>query len=210
MKSLVTLRVFAVAATLSIVCANITYAAQGSDPEWPCIQRKVPELSLAQIWTGKELSQSASDWKSDPSLAELVRELAARRMPLSEADDHIDNFAKSLGPEERFERLSQLIMGLFDFMNHERTHVISGIARYARGQNSMAEYLRSESSDLEKLRQDSNANILEVDRRQENLLFRMRVFQERAQSLTYVCEVPTLVEQRLFALVKSVGKHMDK
>ena len=35
---------------------------QGADPDWPCIQRKVPELSLAQIWNGPELPASAKDW----------------------------------------------------------------------------------------------------------------------------------------------------
>ena len=40
----------------------------------------------------------------------------------------------------------------------------------------------------------------EVAREQEALLWQTRVFDERRQSLTYVCEVPVLIEQRMFAL----------
>jgi hypothetical protein len=74
----------------------------------------------------------------------------------------------------------------------------------------MAQALREEAAAIDQLRENSDQNHIIIDQRQENLIFRMRIFQERAQSLTYVCEVPTLVEQRLYALVREVGHHVVK
>lgn len=185
-------------------------AAQGSDPDWPCIQRKVPELTLAQIWTGAPLPEGSVAWREDEAVKHLVPDLAARRLPIGDAEHEIDRFAKGLASDQRSIRLSQLISGLFETMNHERTQIISGIARYAHGQNKLAQALREETAALDTLREAVDSNPIVVDQRQEYLIFRMRIFQERAQSLSYVCEVPTLVEQRLFALTRHISKHLSE
>lgn len=185
-------------------------AAQGDDPEWPCIQRKVPQLSFGQIWTGEPLSPESLDWRKSDEVRDLVPDLAARRLPLQEAEERIERFAQSLPDETRKLVMSQMINGLFETMDHERSQIISGIARYAKGQNAMAQALREEAAAIDQLRENSDQNHIIIDQRQENLIFRMRIFQERAQSLTYVCEVPTLVEQRLYALVREVGHHVVK
>jgi hypothetical protein len=40
-------------------------------------------------------------------------------------------------------------------------------------------------------------------------VLRTRIFQERAQSLTFVCEVPTLIEQRLYALARTIAEALN-
>nr|CAD6595706.1 heat-inducible transcriptional repressor HrcA [Rhizobium sp. Khangiran2] len=184
-------------------------AAQGDDPEWPCIQRKVPELSLAQIWTGPELPQSASEWAEDPEVSDLVAEVAARRVPLAEAEQTIRDFAASLSPDEREVRLTKLVKGLFDHMNRERSQVISGIGRYAHKQRDLADALRKEASAVDALRAKTDADPNEVAVRNDRIVFQTRIFQERVQSLTFVCEVPTLIEQRLYALTKTISQTLE-
>jgi hypothetical protein len=206
MKKIVTGMVAAM--LLCIGSIETARAAQGDDPEWPCIQRKVPQLSFGQIWTGKDLPAESSDWRKNQSLIDLVPDLAARRLPLQQAQAEVERFARALPDGERELILGQLINGLFENMDHERSQIISGIARYAKGQNAMAQALRDEASAIDVLRSASDPNHILIDQRQENLIFRMRIFQERAQSLTYVCEVPTLVEQRLYALVQTIAHHM--
>ena len=176
------------------------------DPDWPCIQRKVPELSLGQIWNGPELPASAADWQKDPDIPELVTELAARRVPIAEAQQKIQDFAATLPKEKPDERLMKLVQGLFDHMNQERSQVISGIGRYARNQIELASRLRREASELDALRAKADANAAEVTDRTNRLTWETRIFEERVQSLTYVCEVPTLIEQRLYALAKTVAE----
>ena len=57
-----------IAAALS-AAPGIASGAANQDPDWPCIQRKVPELSLGQIWNGPELPAAAKDWSKDKNIA---------------------------------------------------------------------------------------------------------------------------------------------
>jgi hypothetical protein len=91
-------------------------------------------------------------------------------------------------------------------MDGERSHVIAGIARYAHRQREIAAGLRREASAVDTLRSKPDADANEIAIRTEQLTFQTRIFQERVQSLGYVCEVPTLIEQRLYALVKTLAE----
>ncbi|MDQ6435405.1 hypothetical protein RB623_15205 [Mesorhizobium sp. LHD-90] len=201
----------AVAAALLTGClATPSHAAQNQDPDWPCIQRKVPELSPAQIWNGPELPATAADWSKDTDIPELVRELAARRVPIAKAEKEIRDFAAALPKDKAGEQLAKLFQGLFDHMNSERSQVMSGIGRYARNQVLLAERLRKEGSEVDALSAKPDADHAAVARLTDRLVFETRIFEERVQSLTYVCEVPTLIEQRLYALAKVVAEEMKK
>jgi hypothetical protein len=191
-------------AILLVSAAGAATAATRTDPDWPCIQRKVPELSLGQVWNGPELPASAGDWSKDRDISMLVKELAARRLPIDKAQAQIQKFATALSVEQKSARLTMLVQGLFDHMNQERSQVISGIARYAHKQLELAARLRKEASELDALRAQPNADAQQIELRTYRLTWETRVFEERVQSLTYVCEVPTLIEQRLYALSKSI------
>ncbi|MCA1408936.1 hypothetical protein I6F26_31575 [Ensifer sp. IC3342] len=194
------------AAAAAAIAAWPVLAAQRDDPDWPCIQRKVPELSLGQIWTGAELPPAAADWSKDAGISALVTELAARRVPLAEAQQKIKSYAESLPVGERERRMTMLVQGLFDHMNRERSDVIAGIARYAHRQRNMATVLRQEASAVDALRAKPDADPNELTARSDRLAFQTRIFQERAESLSFVCEVPTLIEQRLYALAKAIAE----
>lgn len=193
---------------LATSTAGDALAASNKDPDWPCIQPKVPELSLAQIWNGPELPPLAGDWSKDKALPALVEELAARRVPVADAQKQIRDFAAGVPADQTSDRMAMLVQGLFDHMNAERSQVISGIARYARNQLELAARLRKEASDVDALRNQPDADANEVAARTDRLTWETRIFEERVQSLTYVCEVPTLIEQRLYALAKTVADVM--
>jgi hypothetical protein len=200
----------ALAVTLNTGLFLSAFAAQGDDPDWPCIQRRVPELSIAQIWTGPQLPLEAADWAKDPLVSGLVADLAARRLPLPQAQERIETYRDSLPEAQKWQGTALLVQGLFDKMNSERSQVIAGIARYARNQREMAMRLRQEASAVDALRARPNANDRELAQRSERLMFQTRIFHERAESLTFVCEVPTLIEQRLYALVKTLSKPFSR
>lgn len=180
--------------------------AATSDPDWPCQQRKVPQLSLGQIWNGPELPKSAEEWSHDRTISALVDDLAARRLPLAEAQQRIRDFAASLPPDQLEPKLLALVQGLFDHMDGERSQVISGIGRYARKQIEMAAYLRKESTEVDALRAKPDSDPEDLDRRTQQFDWDTRVYQERVQSLTYVCDVPTIIEQRLYQLSRTVAE----
>jgi hypothetical protein len=188
-----------------LVCVGDARAAN-ADPDWPCMQRKVPQLSLGQIWNGPELPAAAKDWSKDPGVSALVEAVAARRMPIAEAQKEIKDFAASLPAGQVAPRMAMLVQGMFDHMDAERSHVISGISRYAHKQLEMAAQLRKDSSDVDALRAKADADPDEIDRRTDQLNFATRIFNERVQSLSYVCDVPTIIEQRLYQLSKTVSE----
>ncbi|TIO47440.1 MAG: hypothetical protein E5X80_31665 [Mesorhizobium sp.] len=180
--------------------------AANTDPDWPCLQRKVPQLSLGQVWNGPELPPAAKDWSEDPSVSALVEEVAARRLPIADAQKKIRAFAASLPAGQLAPKMAMLVQGMFDHMDAERSHVISGISRYAHRQLEMAAELRKSASGLDALRAKPDADQDEVERQTDQLNFATRIFNERAQSLTYVCDVPTIIEQRLYQLSKTVSE----
>lgn len=193
--------------TVAAVLASVASArAATADPDWPCQQRKVPQLSLGQVWNGPEPPKSAEDWSHDRTISALVEDLAARRLPLAEAQLRIRDFAASLPPDQLEPKLLTLVQGLFDHMDAERSQVISGIGRYAHKQIEMATYLRKESAEVDALRAKPDADPEDLDRRTQQFDWDTRVYQERVQSLTYVCDVPTIIEQRLYQLSRTVAE----
>ncbi len=186
--------------------ANPLLAAQATDPNWPCMQRKVPKLLLRQVWNGGELSAAAAGWSKDREIPPLVQELASRRMPLGDAQQKITQYAAGFSGAELQPRMEMLVQGLFEQMDGERSHVMAGISRYARKQVEMAALLRKQASEIGALRNAPDASAVELDRRMQVLAFETRAFQERTQSLKYVCEVPAQFEQRLYALLQAVAK----
>src|SRR5258708_7822836 len=67
-------------------------AADPRYPDWPCAQAKVPEISLAAVWAGPPLDDVQDKWKNDAKVSALVSKLAARRIPLEEAQKDITEF----------------------------------------------------------------------------------------------------------------------
>lgn len=188
-------------ATAALVAAAGAAAAQEAarvDPDWPCVQRKVPTLTPAAIWTGPAIEE-AGDWRDDEEVRELVNLLSQRRVPQDEAVAAIESFAEGLPAEERSTRLTLLFAGLFDTMNAERSEIIEGIERYARQQKALVETIREQKETVEV------SSVGTASEAEQQLLWNLRVFEERRQSLPYICEVPRLVEQRLFALGRAIG-----
>lgn len=178
-----------------------------ADPDWPCIQRKVPELSAASVWTGPPLEDALTRWRADAEIAALVEQLVARRMPLEEATAAVARFAQGLAPDAKAERLTLLFAGLFQTLDRERGEVIAGIERYGRKQKSMAEQIRADmtrAGDPAAAPADPAA----AAELQNRLAWETRIFNERRASLTFVCEVPTIIEQRLFELARAIAREL--
>ncbi|GJD97410.1 hypothetical protein [Methylobacterium iners] len=190
----------------SALLAGPALAQPRPDPDWPCVQRKVPTLSAGSVWTGPDLAEAGS-WGDDAEAALLARKVASRRTELSEVDPLLDAFAEKAG-EEKAKRLTRVFAGAFEILNGERVKVIAGIARYAQGQRRMAERIRDEAEKISATKDSPSASDAAVSKEIADLETRFawdrRIFQERSQSLTYVCEVPTLLEQRLGEIARKI------
>jgi hypothetical protein len=180
------------------------------DPDWPCVQRKVATLSPGQFWTGPDIA-AAGDWGSDSDAAVLAQKIASRRTELSEVGPLLDAYVAKLGTDKdaKDKALSRVYAGVFEVLNGERDKVMSGIGRYAQGQRRMAERIRDEADKISQVKDApsaSDATELPKDQNELETKFAWdrRIFQERSQSLTYVCEVPQLLEQRLGEIARMI------
>lgn len=195
------MRRFAVAITFSLVASSPSWAAASGD--WPCIQRKVPQISLPAVWTMEPPGEAAAKLKGTQEITNLVSYLAARRVPLEEAEKAIGDFAARTG-SNKATKLGALFLSLFDKLNAERSDVIAGIERYGRKQVQLADNLRKEQEVLVAKRTEAKADAGEMQDLTDQLIWNTRIFEERRKSLTYVCEVPVIIEQRLFDLAKKI------
>lgn len=203
------IRTTALALLLS-VSAGAALAQPKIDPDWPCVQRKVETLSPGQFWTGPDIA-AAGDWGSDNDAAVLAQKIASRRTDLSQVDPLLDDFAAKFGSDKdaKDKALTRVYAGAFEVLNGERNKIMNGIARYAQGQRRMAERIRDEADKVSQIKDaPSRGDETELPKDQTELETKFawdrRIFQERSQSLTYVCEVPQLLEQRLGELGKRI------
>ena len=165
------------------------------DPDWPCVQRKVPTIAAGTIWSGPSLDE-AGPWGSDFEAAALAQKLSSRRTPLADIDGLVDAFARDAGPE-RTKRLTRVFAGSLEIM--------SGIERYARGQRGFAERIRDAADKISAVKDSpAAATSKELDELETRFSWDKRIFEERAQSLTYVCETPVLLEQRLYEIARAI------
>lgn len=192
------------ALVLAAPAASAAGRGDPNDPLWPCVQRKVPELDLGAVWTGPAIDPKALDWRKDRKVADLVAYLVQRRVPLDEADKAVTGLAAEAGPRKA-ETLKLLFAGLFDRLNAERKEVMAGIDRFGRKQIAFAESLKQRNAELDKLRNDKTVDFAKIQAAADEVLWETRVFDERQKSLTYVCEVPVIIEQRLFHLGKTIA-----
>jgi hypothetical protein len=198
-------------ATTLVAGAIAPVAAAGEDPDWPCIQRKVSEISAAQVWSGPPLDATADAWRDDSALAELAAAIASRRTEMADAKGKIAEFAAATGADGN-RRLTLLFAGVLATINAERSSIMAGIGRYAHRQHDLAEKIAGEAAELDRLPAEGGTED-EIARREElsdAQTWDTRIFRERERSLRYVCELPTLLEQRAFALGKEILTQLKK
>jgi hypothetical protein len=180
--------------------------AGNSNPDWPCRQILVGRLSAAALWSGPPIE--GVTWRSDHAVADLVAKVAGRRTPLEDAGRAIDDFARSQGAGKR-KKLLAVFAGLFETLDEERSQVIEGLLHFGAKQKELADKIRAENA-LPRDAPDTQAPDAHGQEKKtvaQDLQWDLRVFDERQQALTYVCESPTLIEQRLFALAKIIQRN---
>jgi hypothetical protein len=173
--------------------------------DWPCVQRRVETLTPAQLWAGPDLSLG-EDLRRTQAMRRLVETVIARRVPLAEAEAMVADFVASLPEAEREISAAALFSDLLDALNAERSEVMRGIERYGAKQKALAARLREENAAFFALQREEGADAAAVEAAQQSLVWDTRIFNERRSSLTYVCEVPTLIEQRAFALGRAISR----
>ncbi len=185
-----------------------SFAADPRYPDWPCAQAKVPEISLAAVWNGPALDDAASKWKDNTKVSVLVPRLAARRTPLDEAEKMIADFLSD-SAVQKSETGKLLFAGLFDTLNAQRSSVMNGLERVTRKQREAADKIRADTLALQALQDAPTPDQAKIDELGNQLLWETRIFEDRRRVIKFVCEVPTAIDQRLFALGRMIQQEIE-
>jgi hypothetical protein len=198
----------AIAALLLAASSCSGWAADPRFPDWPCAQAKVPEISLAAVWAGPPLDDIGTQWKDNAKIDALVPKLAARRTPLEEAQKDITDFlANARADKATTGKL--LFAGLFDTLNAQRNSVLNGLERVTRKQREAADKIRADTLALQALQDATPPDQARIDELGNQLVWETRIFEDRRRVIKFVCEVPTAIDQRLFALARTIQQEME-
>ena len=144
--------------------------------------------------------------RAEPAVDALAGELAARRVPLAEAEAQVEEFARGLAGEQKDEQLTRLFARTLEIINRDRRSIVQGIRKYAHGQRALAERIAARNEALVTLAAD---RALERDTLRAERDWDLRVYEDRRTSLGYLCEQPVLLEQRAFALARAIAGHLE-
>ena len=199
----------AIGALLFVAASSeLGLAADPRYPDWPCTQAKVPEISLAAVWAGPPLDDIKGKWKNDARVSALVPKLAARRTSLEDAQKAITEFlASSAADKATAGKL--LFTGLFATLNAQRSSVLSGLERITRKQRAAAEKIQADAVAMQALQSASTSDQTKIEELGNQLVWETRIFEERQRVVKFVCEVPTAIDQRLFALSRVIQQEME-
>lgn len=203
-----TVRILATAVLALAVAGTAAHAADPRYPDWPCTQAKVPEISLAAVWAGPALGDAETKWKDDAKVSALVSKLAARKTPLDEAEKSVKEFLAG-SASDKTANAKLLFAGLFDTLNAQRSQVMIGLERVSRKQRDAADKIRDETLALQALQGATPRDEAKVEALSNELIWKTRIFEDRHKVVRFVCEVPTSIDQRLFALGRVIQQEME-
>ena len=180
-------------------------AAFQPTPDWPCIQPMQPHLSLGQVWTGPVPDEATMKLAEAPEIRDLAQRITQRRMKIEDAEAEIAAFAAGKDAAT----LTALMQASLDLIDSHRSKLIAGIARYGHSQVALAAKVETRREKMAALEAAASPDFDAIDAEEKALDWDSRIFTERQQSLTYVCETPVILEQRLFALGRAIASHLS-
>jgi hypothetical protein len=183
-------------------------AADPRDPDWPCMQAKVPEMSVASMWDGPSIADVGNSWEDDPKINDLVVRLAARRTALDAAEKAIADVITGSAAQKQ-DKAKKIFAGVFQTLSQQRSEVMSGIDRVGRKEKELANKIRSDVTALRELQDKPEQDQSKIDALAAQVEWSTRIFDDRRKSIRYVCEVPTIIEQRVFALGRAIRQALD-
>ncbi len=184
-------------------------AADPTDPNWPCIQRKVERLSAGALWP-HVLADNPPELDADERA--LAARLALRRVSQEDAATMVAQYLVETPDARNTDRLGAVFLEAFQRIDGDRFRIIDGIDRYAAKQLSLAaeiDGLRTEMAAAMAVEDKDDAAFDRIDALEERLDWSERVFEDRGRALTYVCESPVLLEQRAFAMARLLAGQID-
>ena len=94
-------------------------------------------------------------------------------------------------------------------LNAQRSSVLNGLERVTRKQREAADKIRADTLALQALQDASPPDQAKIEELGNQLVWETRIFEDRRRVIKFVCEVPTAIDQRLFALGRMIQQEME-
>ncbi|TWB71959.1 hypothetical protein FBZ87_106203 [Nitrospirillum amazonense] len=169
-----------------------------ANPDWPCHQRLVPQLTAATYWGGPPLPEHV-DWRADRRVAAVVQATAPREIPADEGEKALTRFADKVPKGQRPTVYPKVFAGIVEEINSQRAGVITRIQDLAHRQRDMGDLVSKATTELQAI----PAETTDPDKQQQRAEivqrrgYLIRNFEEVERTLRYTCEVPVELEARL-------------
>lgn len=189
-------------ALIGLAVAGPATSADFSDPTWPCVQRKVEQLSPGLMWPYP--IEAEAEAELDDALQRDIRDLgetlALRRVALEDATPQVEAFAAAHAGNPA--HLGQVFTTVFDRLSTRRARIIRGIGEFSLGQIALAEKIDATRAEMDRLMAADSPDFDKVDVLEEQLDWDQVIYSDRQRSITYLCETPVLLERRLFGIAQ--------
>jgi len=86
---------------------------------------------------------------------------------------------------------------------------MNGLERLQRSQRELADRIKSDASALHALQDAAQPDQAKIDELSSRIEWGTRIFDDRRKSVRYACEVPIIIERRLFALGRTIRQQAE-
>lgn len=189
---------------VGLLAASASAPAAGPDPNWPCQQPLVPQLTAAMVWDGPPVD-NIGDWRSEPSVAALVDRIAPRNVSTKDGQAAIAAFLRDLHGDRKH-LITLAFAGLLDETNDQRTNVIDRIKDLAERQRNLSDVVAKLTTQIDELPPDEQRNPSPAHQELvQRWTFASRAYTELQQTMRYACEIPGQVDGRLGAYARALA-----
>ncbi|MEX0367222.1 MAG: hypothetical protein AB3N22_14195 [Ruegeria sp.] len=188
-------------ALAAMALAAPVQSADFSDPTWPCIQRKVEQLSLGLMWpfpVDPALLDTDKTLRDD--VADLADALALRRVELEDLRPQIEAFATQYNGDPAI--LGLVFDRVFNGLSKRRGRIIKGIGEFSLSQIALAEQIDATRLEMDTALAATEPDFDKIDTLEERLDWDQLIYTDRQRSITYLCETPQIIERRLFSIAQ--------
>tara|TARA_B100000686_G_scaffold313792_1_gene359402 strand:- start:53 stop:664 length:612 start_codon:yes stop_codon:yes gene_type:complete len=176
------------------------------DPDWPCIQVYIEELSWGSIWTGPPLDDNSSKWSDDEELNLFTKKLMNRRTKETEGIKELNVYIKK---NKSPEKLTKLFHGLFDRTNDIWKKRNTKLLSFGKRQRLTSEKISSKLAQIKELSKDFDNNKEEIEKLEQEQFWDIRRFEDRRALSDSLCEQPRFYEKRLGVYTKVILENIE-
>ena len=164
------------------------------NPDWPCIQVYIEQLSWGSIWTGPVLDENSSKWGDDEKLSSLAEKIMKRNTKENEGIKELKKYIKKNNSPEQ---LTKLFHALFDTTNIIWKKRNEKLLNFGKRQRLTSEKISTKLGKIKKLSKDYESNKDEIQKLEQENFWDVRRFEDRRALSDSLCEQPRFYEKRL-------------